>query len=156
MPHYHVDALRTLLAIQSQHERAGHTVQAEQMQRIGDQVAGGMQENEDLREIIHKSAGAIGNGSSCSAEASVEFMSVVSEEIGLAMAALRDELAALKAAAMPVVKRWETERARLIAHGELNHGEDCEYATIVLTSAQLDELARLVGPCWPATWKHIG
>ena len=39
MPQYQVDALRTIRVIQRTHEKAGHSVQADQMRQIGDQVA---------------------------------------------------------------------------------------------------------------------
>ena len=38
MPQYQVEALRTIRVIQRTHEKAGHTVQAEQMRKVGDQV----------------------------------------------------------------------------------------------------------------------
>lgn len=38
MPHYKVEALRTIHTLQRAHERTGHKSLAEQMRRIGDQV----------------------------------------------------------------------------------------------------------------------
>jgi len=38
MPHYQVEALRTIRNIQKTHERAEHVPQAEQMRKTGDQV----------------------------------------------------------------------------------------------------------------------
>ena len=38
MPHYQVEALRTIRNIQKTHERAEHEAQAEQMRKTGDQV----------------------------------------------------------------------------------------------------------------------
>jgi hypothetical protein len=39
MPQYKVEALRTIRVLQRTHERAEHEAQAEQMRRVGDQVA---------------------------------------------------------------------------------------------------------------------
>ena len=49
MPKYEVEALRTIRVIQSQHERAGHDAQAEQMRKVGDQVEGMVGELAALR-----------------------------------------------------------------------------------------------------------
>ena len=38
MPNYQVEALRTIRSLQEAYTRAGHSAQAEQMRRIGDQV----------------------------------------------------------------------------------------------------------------------
>jgi len=106
MPQYQVEALRTIRSLQAQHERAGHDAQAEQMQRIADQVAGVMQENERLREIISQSTAAIGNGSFCSAQASVEFMAGTPGEISAEVGSLRTERSALKEALSDLLDRY--------------------------------------------------
>ena len=52
MPQYKVEALRTIRAIQAQHERAGHDAKAEQMRRIGDQVEKMAEELAALKEAV--------------------------------------------------------------------------------------------------------
>jgi len=59
MPQYQVEALRTIRSVQDAHARAGHTAQAEQMRRVGDQVERMMQERHILMEALAVTAGNI-------------------------------------------------------------------------------------------------
>ena len=126
MAQYQVEALRTIRAIQRGHEKAGHTAQAEQMRRIGDQVEAMQAELFDWQERANEHA----NNSAAA----------TTELIGL-----RAELAALNEAARPVVKWWRKERMVAEPPYEIEHvvlgtdGPEC------VGVDELDALAALAG-----------
>jgi hypothetical protein len=63
-----------------------------------------MTENEFLRKVLCDCSAALGNGSACSTEASLEFMATVPAEIAAEVAALRAELQAKGAKKPPVCR----------------------------------------------------
>lgn len=118
MAQYQVEALRTIRAIQRSHEMAGHTFFAEQMRNVGDQVEAMQAENEQLRAIISEATAAVGNGSCCSTQASIEFMAGLPKEIALNSAALRARVARLEEALMTIADD-ETDYPREVARRAL-------------------------------------
>ena len=148
MPSYQVEALRTIRAIQRSHEIGGRTEQAEQMRKIGDQVEAMQAENEQLRAIISEATAAVGNGSCCSTQASIEFMAGLPKEIALNSAALRAELGALKEGVRPVVE-WYTRSKRHFPDEFRPRDVALEYdgpfGRVGVICLELDALAALVG-----------
>ena len=94
MPKYEFDAvrwLRNVAEIQSHRAGAGPAMLRENMLKCAEEI-------ERLREIIHEATSAIGNGSGCSAQASVEFMAGLPKEIAMNADSLRARVARLEEA----------------------------------------------------------
>ena len=106
MPKYELDALRAIRSMQQTHEIAGHGPMAERMRKIWDQVEALRAENEKLRAIISEATAALGNGSGCSAQASIEFMAGLPKEIALNTAALCSQRATLREALSDLLDRY--------------------------------------------------
>jgi len=83
--------LRNVAEIQSHRAGAGAAMTRENMLRCSEEI-------ERLREIISEATSAIGNGSGCSAQASVEFMAGLPKEIAMNTDALRARVAKLEEA----------------------------------------------------------
>ena len=81
--------LRNVAEIQSHRAGAGAAMTRENMLRCSEEI-------ERLREIISEATSAIGNGSGCSAQASVEFMAGLPKEIAMNTDALRARVARLE------------------------------------------------------------
>ena len=91
---YEFDAvrwLRNIAKVQSHRAGAGAAMLRENMLKCAEEI-------ERLREIISEATSAIGNGSGCSAQASVEFMAGLPKEIAMNTDALRARVARLEEA----------------------------------------------------------
>lgn len=94
MPKYEFDTvrwLRNVAEIQSHRAGAGAAMLRQNMLKCAEEI-------ERLREIISEATSAIGNGSGCSAQASVEFMAGLPKEIAMNTDALRSRVARLEGA----------------------------------------------------------
>lgn len=117
MPKYTVEALRTIRTLQRSHEGAGHTAQAEQMRKVGDQVEAMQAELFDWQERANEHA----NNSAAA----------TTDLIGL-----RAELAALKDAAKGLLAIHKRHKG-LTVYSEQDYRD--------IWSKRVDALAALVG-----------
>ena len=114
MPKYEFDAvrwLRNVAEIQSHRAGAGAAMTRENMLRCAEEI-------ERLREIISEATSAIGNGSGCSAQASVEFMAGLPKEIAMNTDALRARVARLEETLRFILDECDWEESMQHACGD--------------------------------------